>query len=98
MAAPVVNPSPKARFMDSPQSISAHKDMIATRTFERACDFALLEYQARLGQGASDFNHFAANGMKMQGALEFLMILRSLGETAPLLSISKPADNLSHHG
>lgn len=97
MAAPVVNPSPKTRFMQSPQVVSAHRDMIATNTFQIGCDFAMLEYQTRLALiTPADFNTYAASGMKMQGALEFLQILRMLGETPKLPVVTTPGDNLSH--
>lgn len=92
-----VNPSPRARFQESASNISRHRDMIASTEFQRACDFAMLQYQGELAMQKSDnFNTHAANQMKIVGALEFMHIFRHLGEQAQPAPKVVDRDNLSH--
>ena len=90
----ITNPSPKQRFMESAQSVSAHRDMIASRAFERGADFALMEYTTQLELKVSNMNDAASTGLKIQGALEFLQTLRMLGETPRLPAKVSLSDNL----
>ncbi len=70
--------------------------MMETRPFQRAIDYALLEYQAQLAQEVSSNPQSAAfSGLKMTGAQEFLQTLRLLSET-PSLPKRQPTVNLDH--
>lgn len=91
-----LNPSPKFRFRESNQNISDHRALVETRTFQRACDYALMEYQAQLAIQASENPQLAgAVGLKLAGANEFLMTLRLLSEMPRI--VSKPViQNLDH--
>lgn len=84
MTNPNVNPSPKSRFQESQQNVSHHRELIQRNEFQRACDFGLLQYQGQLAsmdlQG--NMNNAAANHLKITGVIEFLHVLRHLGETA----------------
>lgn len=88
---PVYNPSPKARFAESDQSVTKHRDMVTDRTFERAADFALLEYHALLCRKEQNP---AFIGLKLMGAQEFLQTMRLLAEKEELRPIAKIQDNL----
>jgi hypothetical protein len=83
MSTVVKNPQPKARFQESSQNISKHRDMVESTEFQRACDFALLQYTALMTQTALDnFNIAAACHFKLAGAQEFILTLRTLAESA----------------
>jgi hypothetical protein len=94
-AVSIVNHSPKQRFMTDTKSVSAHRDMVASGTFEAGSHFAMLEYMSQLAQRANDGNTAAAMGLKLQGALEFLQIMRMLGETPRMLVQAPKNDNLA---
>ena len=79
---PAINPTPKARFQQSGDSIAKHRNMVDLPEFTRATDFALLEYQMLLAKQTQDTQTAMAAGLKLQGALEFLTQLRLLSETA----------------
>lgn len=87
---PITNPTPKARFQESGDNISKHRDMIGSKEFQRGCDSALLQYQAVLGLRTTDMATAAANQFKLLGAQEFLQELRLLAEmpvrSAPVLN------------
>lgn len=85
MATVVTNPSPKKRFQESVDNVSKHRDLIQTREFERAIDFALLQYQANLAQvDLANFNLAASCHLRMLGAQEFVQVLRMLGESVSM--------------
>lgn len=88
-----LNPSPKLRFMQSPDNIKKHRDMIDSNEFQRACDFALLQYQSQLSMTTVDMAGAAANNFKMLGAQELLQTMRLLGESVPRVTKTDP-DNL----
>jgi len=84
------------RFRESGQNISDHRAMVATRAFQRACDFAQLEYQAQLATRLMENPGEAAfAGLKMTGAVEFLLTMRALSE-APMPPRRVPTPNLDH--
>lgn len=91
----IVNHTPKQRFMTDLKSVSAHRDLIATTAFESGSHFAMLEYMAQLAQRANDGNTAAAMGLKLQGALEFLGIMRNLGEVPKFPAPAPRTDNLA---
>ena len=91
-AAPL-NPSPKARFQQAPDNISKHRALVDSKEFQRACDFALLQYQAELSQRIVDGTNAAANYFRMLGAQEFIQTMRLLSESTPRVTVVDP-DNL----
>lgn len=92
---PNVNPSPKARFQQASDNISKHRALISTHEFQRACDYALLDYQSTLAKQMTTANDAAANHFKITGALEFIQAMRTLGETI-VHSEKKDQGNLDH--
>jgi len=84
--------------MQSQDNITKHRAMVDTREFERAADFALMQYQARLAITLDENNPQAVNAsaLKMKGAIEFLSELRMLGETPKPVPMPARADNLIH--
>lgn len=90
---PILNPSPKQRFMQSGTRVSDHRNMVSSDTFERSADAALLQYAGVLAN-ATNPNEAMVNGLKLQGAQEFLQTFRLLAETfrAPTATVS---DNLN---
>lgn len=82
---PNVNPTPKQKFQSVTIQVSAHRELMQNGDLNRSIDIALLEMQRRQGQVASlDVASAATNHFKVQGALDFVSILRNLGETAEL--------------
>lgn len=89
-----VNPSPKTRFMQSPDNVSKHKALVDSREFQRGCDFSLLQYQAALSQQPADFQAGAGNYFKLLGAQEFIQTFKLLAES-PQLPKVVDRDNLT---
>lgn len=83
---PVINPTPKTRFQESGQNIGSHRDMVDSQVFQRAIDFAVMEYTRQLATNtAQDSQRAAVNGFKQAGAMEFIDVLRNLSESpAPM--------------
>lgn len=75
------NFTPKARFQESSQNVSKHKDLITDPTFVRAIDFAKLQYQVDLAARTTDMNTAARAGTCIMAVEEFLGVLRNLAET-----------------
>lgn len=97
MAAIVTNPTPKSRFQSVTTNVSQHRDMVGGAAFQRAADYAMLEYQALLADRTNDAQTAVAAGMKLQGALEFLTQFRLLAETPTVAPRVVPRDNLDQH-
>ena len=91
---PNTNPTPRARFQSGTNNIRDHRALLESPAFERACDFALLEYQRALADQSRDGNSAMAVGFRAMGAIEFLGILKTLGEPAAVLLQRKDLDNL----
>lgn len=97
MSKVIRNPSPKTRFQESIDNISKHRDLIQTREFQRASDYAMLQYQVELaGQTNGNVNLAAAAHMKLCGAQEFMLVLRNLGESFELPTGGGDTTNLRH--
>jgi len=97
MSTVVKNPLPKARFQESQDNISKHRDLIQTKEFQRASDYALLQYAARLQQETDgNLNAAAAAHLRMTGAQEFLATFRNLGESVELPGRRTETPNLDH--
>lgn len=91
------NPSPKVRFASTNPAhvLGKHREMVDSDAFQRAVDFATLQYQAMLSEQIRDGNTAATAGFKMQGVIEFMGVLRNLSET-PTRSNRPTDDNLKH--
>ena len=89
------NQSPKQRLLSVSQWVGEHRQMVDSPAFTRACDLAMLQYQHQATKQIGDLNTASAAGLKMQGAIEFIAILKNLSETAPPPT-QRPDDNLQH--
>lgn len=97
MSEPITNPTPKARFQTSKDNCSKHRTMVDSPEFQRGLDFAHLQYELEVTNQNRDFNACAASAMKLQGALEFMGVLRNLAEPPPPVPArSNPPANLNH--
>lgn len=96
MSTVISTPTPKHRFQESKDNISKHRDLVASKEFERAVDFALLQYQAQLATSVNpDFNGMAAMGLKILGVQEFVRTFRMLSES-PTAPEQRVEGNLDH--
>jgi hypothetical protein len=98
---PPINPSPKWRFMQSEQNISKHRQLVDSPEFDRAIDFAQMQYIRGLVETApqdiSGTTYMAVSASLFQrvvGMQEFVKVLRHLAETPPPMT-PKANDNLS---
>lgn len=92
---PTLNPTPKARFIESQELVKSHMALIEREDFQRALDAALLQYQLTLSLEAKDANAAAAAHFKITGVLEFLHQFKYLG-LAPTPPRTKPQGQLDH--
>jgi hypothetical protein len=96
MNQPVINPSPKTRFMRTAEHCSKHRALVDLHEFERASDYAMLEYAARLS-ATTEPALASVTALKIQGAHEFLQTFRNLAEPAARFSAPVISDNLNHN-
>lgn len=89
------NPSPKQRFQQSNDNVSKHRDLTASREFERGMDFAMLEMCSRLAATITDGNSAMAAGFRLMGAHEFAQNLKLLSEKPATLNV-KQDTHLDH--
>jgi len=92
---PTFNPSPKTRFRESGDSISKHRALLESGEFQRALDYALLEYQLQAAAQVRDTNAALAFGYKMIGVQEFISTLKLLSEV-PRMPTPAVTENLDH--
>lgn len=75
--------------------VKSHRDLMQNDDLQRSINFALLEYQRQLCEQRSDVNSAAASHFRAMGALEFVQVLKTLGE-----NVRMPAptvvQNLNH--
>lgn len=82
---PNVNPTPKQVFQQSPALVSGHRELMQSPTLEQSINCALLQMQRAFSERpALDGNGAAMQQFRLQGAYEFVALLRNLGETAEL--------------
>lgn len=94
---PNLNPAPKFRFQESADNITKHRSMVEDRTFQRAIDFALMQYQLQVAREVLDNPQLASvAGYKNAGAVEFVNVLKNLSETPQLIRQDQPV-NLNHN-
>lgn len=89
------NKTPKQRFTEMSQWVGEHRTMVDSVAFTRACDFAMLQFQKSVTASITSGEGAGAAGLKMQGAQQFLDILKTLSETSAPTSV-RPDDNLKH--
>lgn len=77
---PKINLTPKQRFCEVPDYISKHRDLVDSATFQRACDFAMLEMTRQLSDTADSVNSSVPAALMLRGAHEFLKVFRDLSE------------------
>lgn len=92
---PNFNPTPKFRFRESGDNISKHRALLEQREFDRAIDFALLQYQLEAASQVKDANGACALGYKILGVQEFVQTLKTLSEISPMPP-RVPDQNLDH--
>lgn len=96
MSAIVTNPSAGNRYRSSAQTVREHRDLIGQQSFEKACDFAMLNYCQRVMQDARPDGNGAASGYyRILGAHEFLRELRLLAESSLPVTFKTDTDNLT---
>jgi len=90
------NPTPKQRFQAlGNKAMGDHRQMVDSSAFNIAVDMALLQYQRESTATIVDGNGAGSVGLRLQGAQEFINVLRNLSETYTL-PINRPQDNLKH--
>lgn len=95
MSTIVKNPSAASRYRASASVVNQHRELVGSDAFERACDFALLNYSQRVMTDARPDGNGAASGFyRLLGAHEFLRELRMLAESPTQTSSKVDQDNL----
>lgn len=89
-----VNPTPKIRFQAEKGNITGHRALIEHAAFDKSADAALLEYQKLLSGQAVDGNSAMSAGFRMQGAVEFLSVFKTLAEQTQMPTPRRDTDNL----
>jgi hypothetical protein len=79
---PEVTPfsSPRERFQSVDLAVRAHHDMVDKPSFNAGADSALAQYVTNQIQGIHDLNSAAACGFRIQGAVDFLSLFKTLAE------------------
>jgi len=95
---PLINPSPKQRFLANPPSIlSKHREMVSSQQFDHSSDFALAEMVRELVEHADGNQYYAmAAFLRIQGAVEYLGQLKRLAEPVQLPTHKYTEGNLKH--
>lgn len=100
MTASQVNPSPKERFHQSENNVKEHHDLLQSRVFQRAEEFALAHYQRiisrQLGESKNQQVDGMVNGWKLVGVHEFLSELHNLAEKPTVTQSPGLARTLDH--
>ena len=89
-----VDASPRQRFQNVGAYVRAHQEMADSPDFIRSADVAMSEYSQTLAL-KTEIANAAANAMKLQGAQEFLTVLKRLGEVQKPLPPRRDPDNLT---
>jgi hypothetical protein len=90
------NPTPKARFQESADNIKRHRELISSREFMRAIEFATLEMSRQITlQSKADNMTAIALHFQQVGAELFVNVLMNLSEKVELPA-KMPAQNLDH--
>lgn len=92
---PIRNPTPKERFLQNTSLLKNHRSMVDSDVFQAVADAAMLEYQNLLSRQTTDAISASAAGFKLQGALEFIGVMKGLSDT-PVVAKRRDADNLKY--
>lgn len=92
----VLNPSPKARFMQSGDNVSKHRKMVDSGEFQRAVDAGFLQFASFHASSITDSQSAMAAGFRIQGAFDVLQTIRMLSES-PNVAKPLPSENLNHN-
>lgn len=100
MTSPNVNPSPKARFVSSKANTDSHRELISRPDFNRSVETALAQMMWLHSSGGEPSasipgNDAAGKFYRLQGAQEFLTILKTLAETS--VPLTQPDTDLAIH-
>ena len=90
----LINPSPKGRFQSISDNITKHRRLLEQPELQRAFDFALMNYSARVTQEIKDQLGAVTAAAKIQAVHEFIAEFRMLGETPAPASRQPVTDNL----
>jgi hypothetical protein len=91
---PSKNPSPRERFQSAPDNIRKHTDMVDRPEFQRALDFALLQFNRDQANGPSDQYSKMCAGIASEAVEDFILILRTLAEPPVITKIQRISDHL----
>lgn len=91
------NPTPKQRFQESNDNISKHLKLVDSHEYQRAIDFAMLEYVDSTLSSIRDQGTAMVAGIKLLGAHEFLREFRDLSEVQTPIRPPTIVDNLPEH-
>ena len=92
MTQPNVNPSPKSRFLAGKSYVDKHRELIGNQNFQLGIDTALqqmLWLHSSGGEPAMSVvgNTAAEKFYRLQGAQEFVHVLKTLAETSVPLPV-----------
>lgn len=81
------NPSPKSVLLSDPKKIEAQRTLVQNAVFSYGVDAALMQYQRFLCNQPVESQEAAASHYRMEGALQFVAVLKGLAE---MPQIQKP--------
>lgn len=94
---PIVNPTPKQVFQANKAVLGPHRDLMQAPSLCYALDIALLQYQRQMCDSrTTEGNTAAQNHFKIQGAHEFISILKHLAEMPERPPTSPLTDKLNY--
>lgn len=91
---PPVLLDPKARYQQSSDTISKHRDLIEDPRFQKAIDTAMLQYMKMQSNGAPTQYEAMCNGIAIKAIYDFCEILKQLSEKTVMPTRTPPNDNL----
>lgn len=95
---PNVNPTPKQVFQLTPAIVSQHRELMQSPALNNSINVALLQMQrAMADRPAPDGGSAAMQQFRLQGAHDFVSILRNLGETAELPKTTETKTRLDYN-
>lgn len=96
MPIPLVNPSPKERFLANRDFVNKHHDLIQLPEFQRGLDYALLQMSRELALRETATTQDAMGAYyESKGANEFVKILKNLAESERPQIKTVDRDNLA---
>jgi hypothetical protein len=93
----VVNPTPRQVLLNDKTLHSMHRDLMQNPALTRSIELAQAHYSRILAErGALDGYSAASSFHKITGVVEFIAILKSLGETGEIPKITN-TDKINHN-